>query len=116
MIGCDIPEDWVKPKEPAPSKRPGARWSRQQRRDHPRAEYARKLKSKYGLSEAEYWNLYCHQAGCCAICQRRVALSVDHDHRTGEVRGLLCGSCNRAIGLLKDDPDRAGRAAQYLEA
>ncbi len=42
-------------------------------------------------------------------------LMVDHDHTTGEVRGLLCHNCNRAIGLLREDPERLRRAIEYLE-
>jgi hypothetical protein len=43
------------------------------------------------------------------------SLAVDHDHTTGQVRGLLCIRCNRAIGNLRDDPDLAIRAAAYLK-
>lgn len=61
--------------------------------------------------------------GKCAICkseptgegQQGERLHVDHDHKTGLVRGLLCGNCNRAIGLLKDDSDLLRAAAGYLE-
>jgi hypothetical protein len=59
------------------------------------------------------------QSGVCAICgggngDRRLA--IDHDHMTGRVRGLLCSACNRAIGLLRDSPDRFTKAATYLGA
>lgn len=61
------------------------------------------------------------QGGRCAICQvreedaGRKGLSLDHDHRTGAVRGLLCGRCNCALGLFKDDPARMLAAIAYLE-
>lgn len=41
-------------------------------------------------------------------------LQVDHNHKTGEVRGMLCGPCNRAVGLLKDDPERMAALIHYL--
>jgi hypothetical protein len=56
--------------------------------------------------------------GTCYICggvnQSGRFLAVDHDHETGEVRGLLCDGCNRGIGFLGDDPERLRRAAAYL--
>lgn len=57
------------------------------------------------------------QGGACAICLqvRTETLHVDHCHATGAVRGLLCGACNRALGLLNDDPGLIRRAADYLD-
>jgi hypothetical protein len=71
----------------------------------------------YGLTVAEYDALLEAQGGGCAICGRppgRKRLHVDHDHETDAIRGLLCSPCNRAIGLLRDDPEVARRAAEYL--
>jgi hypothetical protein len=56
------------------------------------------------------------QHGVCAICQTAPAVHVDHDHRSGRVRGLLCFRCNAAIGQLGDDPLVVRRAARYLES
>src|SRR5580704_11685889 len=61
---------------------------------------------KHKLDLMDWHTLYNEQAGLCAICFAP-ATDVDHDHRTGRIRGLLCGSCNRALGLLQDDPQRA---------
>lgn len=75
------------------------------------------LRRRYGISLAEYNSLLESQSGGCAICGNTdiKALHVDHDHNTNEVRGLLCGQCNRAIGLLGDDYSRVAKAARYLE-
>jgi hypothetical protein len=72
----------------------------------------------YGLTGEKYWELYEFQGGVCAICKRakgiRRRLAVDHDHKTGAVRGLLCGTCNKILGHLRDDPDLAAGIAAYL--
>jgi hypothetical protein len=64
------------------------------------------------------------QGGACAICRRQEtmrlkdgrvrSLSIDHDHKTGWIRGLLCSSCNRALGYMYDSPERLENAAAYL--
>jgi hypothetical protein len=59
------------------------------------------------------------QGGCCAICGTDTPgtsgiFAVDHDHKTGKVRGLLCRSCNVGIGNLGDDPKRLKEAIRYL--
>lgn len=54
--------------------------------------------------------------GKCAICRRETSLCVDHCHATLTIRGMLCGRCNRAIGLLDDEPELLRVAAKYLEA
>ena len=80
---------------------------------------------EYELSPEEYDELLKRQGGVCGICSAdssagsnngRRSLGVDHDHLTGTVRGLLCNNCNRAIGLLNDDPAVLRAALDYLEA
>ena len=75
-----------------------------------------KLKTKYRLSQAAYDDMLASQGGVCAICLQppSYTLYVDHCHETGRVRGLLCAPCNAGLGMLRDDPDRARRAADYL--
>lgn len=70
----------------------------------------------YGLSSCDYDELLAKQGGACAICKSTPdrPLVVDHCHATGAIRGLLCGRCNSAIGLLDDDPKRAASAVAYL--
>lgn len=70
----------------------------------------------YGIEPHEYEAMYVAQSGCCAICTRRLpTLSIDHDHTTGEVRGLLCPPCNSAIGFLREDPFAIQRALEYVQ-
>lgn len=71
----------------------------------------------YGITNEEYKKLLQYQAGVCYICHRPPAsrrLAVDHSHKTGEVRGLLCWSCNKGLAFYRDDPKRATRMAEYL--
>ena len=60
------------------------------------------------------------QGGGCAICEDppnpNISLHVDHDHGTGEIRGLLCVRCNNAVGLLRENPDLFRRAERYLSS
>lgn len=76
----------------------------------------------YRITPDEYDALYEEQNGECAICgttqcadAREFPLHVDHNHRTDEVRGLLCDLCNRGIGNFNDDPELLRSAADYLE-
>ncbi|MET7691131.1 endonuclease VII domain-containing protein [Streptomyces sp. NPDC005483] len=73
------------------------------------------LKRHYGLTEAERDEMVASQMGLCVICLKAPAVHVDHCHKTGRVRGVLCFNCNSAIGKLGDDPDAVRRAAAYLE-
>lgn len=73
------------------------------------------LKRSYGLTGAERDARVVAQRGLRAICLDAPAVHVDHCHKTGRVRGVLCFNCNSAIGKLGDDPEAARRAAAYLE-
>lgn len=79
-----------------------------------------RLKTKYGLTAQAYDALLHSQRGLCAICNEAPSgarrLAVDHDHETGEVRGLLCMSCNTGIGLFRDRSDLLLSATRYLSA
>jgi recombination endonuclease VII len=90
------------------------------------ALWAKNLLLKYGLSTEEYWALYDVQGGVCAICARSKGknregkgtgkrLAVDHDHKTGKIRGLCCGKCNGILGWFRDLAGSALRMAGYLQ-
>ena len=74
----------------------------------------------YGLDFKDYQKLLEAQNHKCAICgspppnNRKTRLAIDHCHKTGKVRGLLCDRCNRSIGLLKDDVNILAKAIEYL--
>lgn len=79
----------------------------------------RNIASRYGMTLTEYCELYEKQDGRCAICNIEEGddgkmLCVDHCHDTGEVRGLLCATCNIGIGMLKDSPEYLRAAIEYL--
>jgi hypothetical protein len=75
----------------------------------------------FGICNAKYDEMLTAQHGKCAICEsvlnssRYTKLAVDHDHKTGKVRGLLCMNCNTGLGLFKDSPIRIQNAIAYLE-
>ncbi|MFF4469085.1 endonuclease VII domain-containing protein [Streptomyces sp. NPDC001599] len=73
------------------------------------------LKRQYGITEADRDALIASQGGVCCICLAAPAAHVDHCHETGRVRGVLCFSCNAALGQFKDRPDAIRRAAAYVE-
>lgn len=78
------------------------------------------LQAAYGVGLDAYNQKLNEQNGVCAICGgpdivAGRSLSVDHDHVTGQVRGLLCGRCNKGIGLLQEDPEILLRAVDYLK-
>lgn len=77
-----------------------------------------KLQERYNITIAQYDQMYLAQSGCCAICHTgsNKSLHVDHCHKTGKVRGLLCLSCNRGIGFLKDSRELLKAADEYLTA
>ena len=90
------------------------------------AEWAKHLHRQYGVTTQQWDAMFAAQAGGCAVCgvaeERGRRLSVDHDHSCcpgkkscGKcVRGLLCGDCNRALGLLRDDLARIDALSGYL--
>jgi hypothetical protein len=93
-------------------------WNRSHQRTS-RRHNDRKYKryKKYKLTQDDYDRMVADQHGRCAICHSEPSvLAVDHDHATGQIRGLLCRSCNLGIGFLRDDVNLLYNAAQYLAA
>jgi hypothetical protein len=104
-------------------------YGHEQRKKHPHQPGARQgshLKRSYGITRKEYDALFASQGGVCAICRRPEyasqrkdgkpsALAVDHDHQTGDVRGLLCAKCNQGIGALGDTIECLEAVVLYLK-
>ena len=93
---------------------------------HPEKGAEYNAKHKYGITQDEYERLFAEQDGRCAICREaettkdrtgrvRARLSIDHDHETGRIRGLLCHHCNAALGHAKESEYRLRDMAAYLE-
>ena len=93
---------------------------------HKLSSYCRECKreasliTKYGLSSKDWDKMFKKQSNQCAICGRntptKMGWVVDHDHKTGKVRGIICDYCNVGIGRLMDDPVIVGAALNYLSS
>lgn len=94
--------------------------SKQWRNNHPKRTIGFYLKSKYNITLKDYNTLFEQQNGYCAICGThqtnfKLRFAVDHNHRTGEVRGLLCFKCNWILGRTNDNINVFKNAISYLE-
>lgn len=79
--------------------------------------FAYRLKRRYGLKEEQYYYMMEAQNGHCLACgEEPPRLLIDHDHKTGSVRGLLCFKCNLLIGFLEQPGNRLAKVLHYLEA
>ncbi|WP_091462479.1 endonuclease VII domain-containing protein [Micromonospora inyonensis] len=72
------------------------------------------LRRRYGIGKKEFDELLAEQGGVCAICGASEPQHVDHDHRNGWVRGILCFNCNGGLGQFRDDQSRLAGAITYL--
>ena len=101
----------------------GKEWRTQNK--HKQREYAEKrgkwwLESRYGIDEVEWKRMFDAQLGRCAICGSKDpkgnhgVFHVDHCHTTGKVRGLLCDTCNRGLGMFYDNTNILKSAIEYL--
>lgn len=92
-----------------------AQWQRETERTK---REKRKQQSLYGITKEQWEALYTAQGGLCALCGRqpgKKGLAVDHCHRRGHFRSLLCGRCNMGLGAFSDNPELLRRAADYLD-
>jgi hypothetical protein len=91
------------------------------------SDMRRKLRKNHGIELESYQQMLQKQKGVCAICKQEEKscktrgqgtrpLSVDHDHVTGQIRGLLCSRCNAGLGNFRDDPERLREAIAYLQS
>ena len=91
-------------------------------RTHPHIKREQHLKRRYGISLQEYTEMLDSQGNCCATCGSKEpggkwkSFAVDHDHKTGKVRGMLCKSCNIALGEVDDSLTTLKRMIEYLRA
>jgi hypothetical protein len=78
-----------------------------------------RLKRVFGITENQFEELLVKQNYCCAVClvhqdEHKTRFHIDHNHKTGEIRGLLCNFCNRRVIGRHTDADKFERAAAYL--
>ena len=83
------------------------------------SEWRTHIWRKYKISLEQYQQMFDDQQGCCKICRRHQSefkrrLGVDHCHKTGDVRGILCDDCNRGLGSYKDSEELLLSAIKYL--
>ena len=80
----------------------------------------RQFKHKFNITLQDYNRMFAEQGGCCAICRRHQSefkkrLHVDHNHKTGQIRALLCCNCNVVIGKSMESVEILAKMAEYLE-
>ena len=102
-----------------------AKYQKIWRKNNPARDKNHNLKKQYGIDLKEYERMAEEQKGLCAICGNPETtkdkdggprmMPVDHDHKTGKVRALLCTQCNRGLGMFTDSIERLKSAAAYLE-
>jgi hypothetical protein len=73
------------------------------------------LTRRYGIGAADVDRMIAEQSGICPICLKRPAVHVDHDHRSGKVRAIVCEMCNGGLGQFKDSPVLIRNAIAYIE-
>lgn len=75
----------------------------------------KRIKYAYGLSIEAHAQLMEKAKNSCEICHSSAKICIDHDHKTGKIRGILCDLCNKGLGLFSDNAQFLSRAIRYLE-
>lgn len=106
---------------PSEEKRMALRlYCKQYRVVHKRTLLSKKLQKLYGITIECYEQLKINQNNQCLICENELGkgrdIAIDHDHKTGKVRGILCGNCNKGIGFLKENVQFLKNAIIYLQS
>ncbi|AZS08262.1 endonuclease VII [Mycobacterium phage IronMan] len=117
-VDCTAEGITAKRKTPHPGPR-CATHHRAKKRERSAGTWEARIIATYDITADEYWRIYEFQGGRCYICQRangkHKRLSVDHDHKTGIIRGLLCTMCNKyTLGWARDCIEFFKRAIEYL--
>ena len=88
--------------------------------DHKRRTRNSNLKRKFGITLGDYEDMLFGQGGKCLICGEEQhgnkELSVDHDHKTGKIRSLLCSRCNTFVGYIESNPDLLPNVIEYIKS
>lgn len=95
------------------------KWRANHRKEYGQYQHKHNLEKSYGVTIEQYNNLFNQQNGMCFICGKhqkdlKQRLCVDHNHKTGEIRALLCKRCNSALGHFQDDAELCLKAYNYL--
>ena len=94
--------------------------TKQWKLDNPEKWKATQRQSRHGISDSMYQRLISYQMFRCGICREvwnpsSKRFAIDHDHKTGKTRGLLCVRCNVGLGYMRDNPEILRSAIEYLE-
>jgi len=117
---------WATISEGSSAKDDRAAWMRQHRKDNPEMYKNYELKKRFGINLQQFLEMEEKQKGVCAICgnpeedidsrtNRVRDLAVDHNHKTGQIRALLCRGCNQGLGNFQEDLSRLEAAVSYLK-
>jgi hypothetical protein len=117
--GIGLPHQVLQPRCKVCAAEDTKQWNLTQTPERKKDLYFRRI---YGMGLDEFETRWEEQRGSCKICNRLLSRApqtgdsvvVDHNHETGEIRGLLCNECNRGIGYLKDNPMLCLKAFRYL--
>lgn len=99
-------------------------WRKRDKKKNPKKyadyEFKRGLRRNYNLTVEQYNKMLEQQKHCCAICGKHASkfkrrLHVDHDHKTGQIRALLCTKCNPTLGYIDESPELLDKIRHYLE-